>query len=81
MKNNRRRFLQLTAGAAVLAPRALRAETYPVRPVHWIVCFAAGGPNDIVARLIAQFLSEHSGSNSLSRTGWVRAVMSACRRP
>jgi tripartite-type tricarboxylate transporter receptor subunit TctC len=29
--------------------------------VHWIVSFAAGGPNDIVARIIGQYLSEHLG--------------------
>jgi tripartite-type tricarboxylate transporter receptor subunit TctC len=63
MKLQRRRFLQVAAGAAafpVVAPMA-RAETYPARPVRWIVCFAAGGPNDIVARLVGQFLSEHFG--------------------
>ncbi len=66
MNRPRRRFLQL-AGAAVLAgaPGALapsaRAQSYPTRPVRWIVSFAAGGANDIVARLIGQFLSEKLG--------------------
>jgi tripartite-type tricarboxylate transporter receptor subunit TctC len=41
--------------------RGARAKTYPARPVHWIVCFAAGGPNDIVARVIGQYLSDHLG--------------------
>ena len=63
MKLERRRFLQLAAGAAALpaAARGARAETYPARPVRWIVCFAAGGPNDIIARLVGQFLSDHLG--------------------
>jgi tripartite-type tricarboxylate transporter receptor subunit TctC len=63
MELERRRFLQLAAGAAALpaAARGARAETYPARPVRWIVCFAAGGPNDIIARLVGQFLSDHLG--------------------
>jgi tripartite-type tricarboxylate transporter receptor subunit TctC len=63
MKLPRRRFLHLAAGAAALPAlsRVASAETYPSRPVHWIVSFAAGGPNDIVARIIGQYLSEHLG--------------------
>src|ERR1700722_9201964 len=63
MKLPRREFLRLSATAIALpaAARLARAETYPVRPVHVIVGFAAGGPNDISARLIAQWLSERLG--------------------
>ncbi len=59
----RRDFLHLAAGAAALtaAPRRASAQTYPVRPVHWIVPAAAGGGNDIFARLMAQWLSERLG--------------------
>jgi tripartite-type tricarboxylate transporter receptor subunit TctC len=59
----RRHFLHLAAGAVALPalPRIARAETYPSRPVHWIVSFAAGGPNDTVARIIGQYLSERLG--------------------
>jgi tripartite-type tricarboxylate transporter receptor subunit TctC len=57
----RRRFLQLAAAAAVLWSPVAGAQSYPSRPVHWVVSFAAGGGNDIVARLVGQFLSEKLG--------------------
>jgi tripartite-type tricarboxylate transporter receptor subunit TctC len=63
MRLPRRAFLHLAAGAAALptVSRIARAQTYPSRPVHWIVSFPAGGPNDIVARIIGQYLSDHLG--------------------
>jgi tripartite-type tricarboxylate transporter receptor subunit TctC len=63
MKLPRRRFLQL-AGAAAAAPafsNFASAQTYPTRPVHVLVGFAAGGPTDILARLMAQWLSQRLG--------------------
>jgi tripartite-type tricarboxylate transporter receptor subunit TctC len=56
----RRSFLHLAAGAAALAAvsRIAAADTYPLRPVHIIVGFPAGGPGDTLARLIGQWLSE-----------------------
>src|SRR6266496_3326223 len=69
----RRRFLHLAAGAVALPTLSLvaSAETYPSRPVHWIVSFAAGGPNDIVARIVGQYLSDHLGQQFVieNRTG------------
>jgi tripartite-type tricarboxylate transporter receptor subunit TctC len=62
MKRPRRRFLQLAATAATLVACApAHAQSYPSRPVRWIVSFAAGGANDIVARLMGQFLTEKLG--------------------
>jgi tripartite-type tricarboxylate transporter receptor subunit TctC len=63
MKLIRRRFLYL-AGAAIAAPAAARvawSQTYPTRPMHMVVGFAAGGGADIIARLIGQSLSERLG--------------------
>jgi len=63
MRLPRRQFLHLAAGAAALpvVSRSARGQTYPSRPVRCIVAFAAGGTNDIVARLIGQGLSERLG--------------------
>jgi tripartite-type tricarboxylate transporter receptor subunit TctC len=60
MKLPRRKFLHLAAGAAALpaASRIARAESYPTRPVHWVVPSAPAGPADIVARLMGQWLSK-----------------------
>ena len=60
MAIDRRELLCLMgATAAVTAcPRVARAETYPLRPVHILVGYAAGGGVDIAARLIGQWLSE-----------------------
>jgi tripartite-type tricarboxylate transporter receptor subunit TctC len=53
----RRDFVTVLVGSAVAWPRAARAQDYPSRPVRFIVGFAAGGPNDILARLMSEWLS------------------------
>src|SRR6202140_1518731 len=60
MQLARRQFLHLAAGAAALpaVSHFARAQTYPSRPVHIVVGFAAGSAFDILARLIGQSLSE-----------------------
>jgi len=63
LKLPRRHFLRLAAGAFALpaVPSFAWAQNYPSRPVRIIVGFAAGGPNDILARLIGQRLSQRLG--------------------
>jgi len=63
MKPARRKFLRLAASAAVVPalPRMAWALDYPTRPVHIMVGFSAGGPTDILARLIADWLSQRLG--------------------
>jgi tripartite-type tricarboxylate transporter receptor subunit TctC len=63
IEHPRRRLLRLAAGAAMVPglSRLARAQVYPSRPVRLIVGFPAGGPTDIVARVIAQYLSERLG--------------------
>ena len=63
----RRQFLRLAAGAAALTAAAgpARGQSYPSRPVRIVIGFNAGGAPDVVARLLAQWLSEQAGQNFL----------------
>jgi tripartite-type tricarboxylate transporter receptor subunit TctC len=73
MRRQRRRFLQLAAGAVAM-PAVLRvanAESYPSRPVHFIIGYTPGGSADMTARLTGQWLSEQLGQQFIieSRPG------------
>ena len=63
MKISRRRFLDLAAGTVVLVgePGAAWAQPYPARPVVISVGLTAGGGTDLVARLVADWLSRRFG--------------------
>jgi tripartite-type tricarboxylate transporter receptor subunit TctC len=63
MKLPRREFLHLAAGAAVLPAmsRFVWAQTYPSRPITIVVPFAAGGPSDLLGRMVGERLRSSFG--------------------
>ena len=78
----RRRLLRL-AGAAIALPalsRLVSAQAYPSRPVRFVVPFPAGGSTDIIARLVAQFLSERMVRQSSGCVAMVSRSARSARR-
>jgi tripartite-type tricarboxylate transporter receptor subunit TctC len=59
----RQRFLRLAGAFAATAavPRLAVADTYPSRPLRWIVPFPAGGSTDLIARLLGEWLAARLG--------------------
>ncbi|HVZ54190.1 MAG TPA: tripartite tricarboxylate transporter substrate binding protein [Pseudolabrys sp.] len=55
----------LAAGLAALATAPAQAEDFPSRPIRFIVGFAAGGGNDLFARLVLQKFQEQTGSTAI----------------
>jgi len=52
---------KLLTGLMLLLPAAVLGQQFPARPIRLIVPFPAGGPNDIIARVVGQRMSEISG--------------------
>src|SRR4030095_8240341 len=81
------RFFALAAAifGAALAATPAAAQNYPTRPVTIIVPFAAGGPTDIVARIVAEYFSKTLGQQFIveniagagGTTGSTRAAQAA----
>jgi len=62
MALNRRNLLRLAAlSAASTLPLPALAQSWPTRPIRFIVPFPAGGSTDIIARIMGQWLSARLG--------------------
>ena len=84
MKNISRRLI-LAAGGAALAAPAL-AQNFPSRPISVVVPFAAGGPTDVIARLVAEGMAKDLGQpvvveNVTGAGGTIAAARVAAARP
>ena len=56
-----RRLLAVLSTMLALAATSAFAQSYPTRPVTIIVPFAAGGPTDIIARIVGEYFSKSLG--------------------
>ena len=54
-------LLVLAAAASMLAPLAVFAQNYPVKPVRILIPWPPGGANDVVGRIVAQRMTEQVG--------------------
>jgi tripartite-type tricarboxylate transporter receptor subunit TctC len=63
MRKFMRKLLAIGASALAFSPAFATTQSWPTRPIEMIVAFAAGGGVDIIARSMAQALSEQLGQN------------------
>ena len=73
---HRRKFLHLAVGVAALpaVSQIAKAQSYPTRPVRWIVGFPPGGGADTVTRILGQWLSDRKSDRSM--IGWAESTVS-----
>jgi tripartite-type tricarboxylate transporter receptor subunit TctC len=57
----RRALLAAAVLPLVLAPLGAQSQTFPSKPIRWIVPYAAGGPADIIARAMQPKMQENLG--------------------
>jgi len=60
-----RAFRALVVGVVALAGASASAQTYPTKPIKLLVGFAAGGPTDVIGRVVAQDMTASLGQNVL----------------
>lgn len=58
---NRRHLLAAAAVSALVGAGPAAAQTFPARPITMIIPFAAGGPTDVVGRIVAEAMSKALG--------------------
>src|SRR5215510_4258719 len=86
MIRNHRRWIYWIAGAACLCASASWAQTYPVKPVRYVIPFPAGTGNDIVGRLLTDKLTRMWGQqvivdNRAGASGTIGAAFVAKAAP
>ena len=81
----KRRHLLHAAAAALALPAPVRAQSYPTKPIRYIVPVAAGGGNDMIARVVTERWGRALGQNfvveNLGGGGGVIACQTAARAP
>jgi tripartite-type tricarboxylate transporter receptor subunit TctC len=81
----KRRHLLHAAAAALALPAPVRAQSYPTKPIRYIVPVAAGGGNDMIARVVTERWGRALGQNfvveNLGGGGGVIACQTTARAP